>query len=62
MGMQYHITIYCPDCKKMLYDQRGTDPDEYTRKMDEAIDLKRNRLPASHPGHDLKLDATTKAV
>ncbi len=62
MGTTYHITIYCPDCKQMVHDQQGAGEDEYARKMKEAIDLKRNRLPASHPGHDLTLKAETKAV
>jgi len=58
----YHITIRCNTCNQTLYDEQGYGGDEYNRLMPQAIDLKRDQLPAQHPDHDLNLTATTRVV
>jgi hypothetical protein len=60
--VSYEITIYCPTCKRMVYEERGIGGDNYSRLIVEARDALHNQLNDEHPDHGLKLSGKTKAL
>ena len=59
--IEYDIAIRCPRCQRTLYERHGFGSEEYTREMQVARE-ERDRYADGHPGHQVQLNANTKAV
>jgi hypothetical protein len=56
----YEITIYCRECHRMVYEERGVGGDNYERLLAEAHEALNNRLEQAHLHHHLHLRSRAK--